>query len=269
MRTGTPDTAAPGKQQSEVAVVVCSCDKYADAWSPFFTLFFRYWPDCPAKIFLITNELSFDHRRVTSLRMGPDVNWSRTFANALRLVESRLVVVLMEDYLLFRPIDNGRIQSLIDVMTKMGAACMRLYPDPGGDVQLTGAKDVCLISERAEFRVSLQAALWDREALIGLVKDGENAWDFEIKGTERSRHMLKPFLSVCGTTKDAALPYYCTGIVRGKWMPGAVLLCRKEGIDVDLKARPCAWLRGWIREQPVFLSFRRIIVRMRRAMGIN
>ncbi len=47
-----------GHTNSELAILVCSCDKYADVWEPFFKLFFKFWPDCPYPIYLLSNYLT-------------------------------------------------------------------------------------------------------------------------------------------------------------------------------------------------------------------
>jgi hypothetical protein len=38
-----------------LAVIVVSCDLYSDVWKPFFTLFFKYWNDCPFPVYLTSN----------------------------------------------------------------------------------------------------------------------------------------------------------------------------------------------------------------------
>ena len=42
------------KPKQELAILVNSCDKYEDAWDPFFKLLKIQWPDCPYRIYLNT-----------------------------------------------------------------------------------------------------------------------------------------------------------------------------------------------------------------------
>ncbi len=252
---------------SEVSVLICSCDRYEDVWRPFFTLLFRYWTDCPWPIYLITNQKQYPDDRVQSLRIGPDHDWSSVFVQALERVPSSRVLVMMEDYLLSGPVDTGRIQRLDNYMVKHNAACMRLRPEPGPDAQCVDDPEIGEISPGQDFRVCLQAAIWDRQVLIQLARPGESAWAFEIVGTQRSLILDRSFYSVMGAPHRSPLPYYCTGVVRGKWMPGAVRLCQKEGIPIDLNSRSCAWVKGWIRENRAFLPLRLLYVHARRALG--
>ena len=41
--------------RSDCSILVVSCDRYRDLWTPFFTLFQRYWPDCDMPVYLGTN----------------------------------------------------------------------------------------------------------------------------------------------------------------------------------------------------------------------
>ena len=52
-----------------------------------------------------------------------------------------------------------------------------------------------------------------------------------------------PFFSVkrdqaANQVTNLALPYFCTAIVRGRWVRNAVELCRGAGLSVDDRRRP-------------------------------
>ena len=40
--------------KKECSILVTSCDKYEDAWKPFFSLLNIMWPTCPYRIYLNT-----------------------------------------------------------------------------------------------------------------------------------------------------------------------------------------------------------------------
>ena len=40
--------------KNKFAILIVSCDKYSDLWDPFFKLFFKFWPDCPFNIYLLS-----------------------------------------------------------------------------------------------------------------------------------------------------------------------------------------------------------------------
>ena len=37
-------------------VLMMTCKKYEQLWNPFFTLFKRFWPECPYKLIMGTDE---------------------------------------------------------------------------------------------------------------------------------------------------------------------------------------------------------------------
>ena len=46
--------------KNDVTILVNSCDKYEDAWEPFFVLLEKYWIDHPRKILLNSETIEYD-----------------------------------------------------------------------------------------------------------------------------------------------------------------------------------------------------------------
>jgi hypothetical protein len=92
-----------------------------------------------------------------------------------------------------------------------------------------------MIGQDEPYRTSLMAAIWDKQTLISLLKEGENPWEMEIKGTERSRDIEKPFLSV--KKGHTVINYFHHVIKKGIWYYDAVKFCEAEGVDIDLNKR--------------------------------
>src|SRR3989338_3266453 len=71
---------------TDTSVLVVSCDKYQDIWKPFFTLFFRYWHDCPYPIYLGSNQRIYADQRVKTIAVGDDKDWSSGFRKMLEQI---------------------------------------------------------------------------------------------------------------------------------------------------------------------------------------
>jgi hypothetical protein len=218
---------------NNVAILVTSCDKYHDLWDPFFTLFFRYWPDCPYPVYLGTNHLKYNDKRVKTITTSDD-DWSSRFRTVFEKIPEPYVIVMNEDFFLTKPVDTVKIEELIRYMVAQNSGCLRLFPCPGPDLSCLDNPEVGEISKGADYRLSLQAAIWNKQTLLELLREGESAWELEINGTKRTNDLDVPFLCVTG---DSPIPYFCTGVVKGKWVREAVELCKKEGIEVDLTVR--------------------------------
>ena len=85
-------------QNSKCAVLVPSCDPYMDLWRPYFALFFRYWNDCPYRIYLGANKLSYDHPRVTTLHSGQGTNWANRVREHVELIDAEYILLFLEDF---------------------------------------------------------------------------------------------------------------------------------------------------------------------------
>lgn len=220
-----------------VCVFIVSCDKYSDLWNPFFTLFFRYWPDCPYPVYLASNHKTYDHPKVIGLKTGDDVSWSFNTREALKQLEEPCCILFQEDFLLQRSVDTKRVDFLSEYMTNHEAACLRLYPSPPPDCPFDEDQKIGLLSKGSAYRVSLQTAIWDVAVLINLLNVDESPWELESAGSVRSNALEKPFLSIMNGSGPLPIDYFSTAVCQGLWVRPAIELCRKEQVAVDLKWR--------------------------------
>ena len=214
------------------AVLVMSCDKYRDLWRPFFTLFWRYWPNCPFPLYLGTTGETYNDERVTTIHAG-DYPWSKTFRLCLEQIDTDYVLLLLEDFFLDEPIATRDILEHLKLLHELRGTVLRLYPHPGPDAKLPPHSNIGRLHRLAEYRVSMQPAVWNRMELLGIVRDDESIWDFESKGTTRSQSSSHGFYSTYG----AVLPYRHV-IERGQWFRSAAERYEKEQIGCDFAARP-------------------------------
>lgn len=228
----------------ECAIFVSSCDAFKDVWQAFFTLFFRYWPDCPFSVYLISNYKIYHDSRVKTIAVGEDKKWATNLRTAMKKYWYPYIIYLQEDYLFKSSVNTKRIISSLFDIKKEKAACIRLYPAPGPDRPHKQHKDLGLVDKSARYRFSTQATLWNSEILYNLLKDGESGWDMELgNGQDRSDAVEEPFLSITRSrilqrNNNPAINYFCTAIKKGRWYYDAIKLCDKEGINIDKNMRP-------------------------------
>lgn len=218
---------------SRVTLLVPSCDRYADVWRPFFALLRRHWPDCPFRIVVGSNHVRCGEPGVEALCIGDDVDWSRGVRAMLEALDTPAVLVLLEDFLLRRRVDTAEVLARVEDFFAVDAAYLRLRPFPPPDVRLARHPAIGESEPGAPYRASMQAALWRRDDLLALLRDGENPWEFEVHGARRSDAFARGFYSA----RTDVLDYYA-GVTAGKWIPYGVAVCREHGVAVDLDARP-------------------------------
>lgn len=215
------------------SVIVSSCDSYDDVWAPFFTLFFRYWPDCPFPVYLMSETKKYPDDRVTTINIGEDKKWASNMKTALKQINTPYVLYLQEDYFFRSKVDTDNIIKLLNYAIREKVGCLRLFPSPGPDRTYKNSADVGEIDKKANYSISTQATIWNKDVLDSLLIDGESGWDFEIKGSKKVVDLKIPFLCVY----KKAINYFATAIKRGVWYYDAVKLCAKEGIIIDGKRR--------------------------------
>lgn len=215
---------------SNLSVLVSSFDGFSACWAPFCHGIARYWPDAPP-IRLLTNFANFENGQVSSLPVGDDKGWSDNIRVALQSVETTFVLYLQEDYWLQSPVDNAQLEHYLQLMGQHGAHYLRLTPSPPPDSPSSFEPNIGLLATEAEYRTSLQAAIWRTETLRQLLAAGESAWDFELIGTPRSRG-YDGFWSV-EPGQGKGLDYLNSAVVQGRWTRGAFEWAAREKFPVE------------------------------------
>lgn len=221
--------------EQNCAIVVPSCDAYKDAWAPFFAFFFKYWPDCPFPVYLITDKEIYGDQRVKTIALGVDHGWANNMKIVLDQIPEKYFMYFLEDVFLTKKVDTNKILSFLELVKKNNIACLRLFPEPGPDNPYGENKELGVIAKDAPYRVSTMTAIWNKDSFIKLLKPGENAWQMELDGTKRSSEMDELFLSVWPT--NYAIHYFATAIKKGYWVYDALELCKREGVPVVTSRR--------------------------------
>ena len=224
--------------ENSLSVLICSCDKYEDAWLPFSFFLNKFWNNSFFPIYLMTNFKKYEDNRINTIKTGEDIDWSTNFLKAINEIKTKYILIFMEDYFLTEKPDTDFIKKALNYMEHNKISYFRLFPCPGPDKIIDKIDDIEIgeIEKKSEYRVSLQLAIWDKDYLKRLIKIGESAWEFEIKGTERTNFMEDRLISISRNTRYP-IKYFCTAIVKGYWKREAVKLCEENGIKIDLKKR--------------------------------
>ena len=218
-------------EEASLAIVVASCDKYSDLWEPLFGEFFNYWPDCPYPIYLVANHKQFSDPRVTTLLAGDDVDWSSTIATALTQIRHSHVLFWIDDAFLADKVQTAYVESIFGQVKELDANFWRLRPNPLPNERVDEQTGV--LAPEAAYRVSLFATIWKMSALSEILRPGESAWSFELKGTERSRKLNRFY-----TVLDEVFSYL-HGVERGVWIRPAARGLERRGYKLDFQYRRC------------------------------
>lgn len=242
------------------AVLVSSCDAFFDAWRPFAFFFRKHWPDCSWRVFLIVNKLDVRSDWLTPIRVGQDRGWADNLRVALERIDADYLLYFQEDYFLQAPVSAERLAADCAFCVERGVdhLCLKELPLPEvaawPRAQDSAREDLAIIPAGAPWRTRLQVALWRRAALLDALRPGESAWDFEARGSTRTRDGLSLTYTDAG---NLPLPYLASAIVRGLWTPTALRLCAENDIEITPR------FRGVYSTNPKMCKLQRTVDRLR------
>ncbi|HWI91666.1 MAG TPA: hypothetical protein VNT20_10350 [Flavisolibacter sp.] len=164
---------------------------------------------------------------------------------ALNFIEEDIILYMQEDYFLNDHVNIGFIDEAYQLMLKDSSlSCIHLTDQatPGPFEDYIGNKNFKIISCKADYRISCQAALWRTNELKKYIRTYETPWQFELIGTKRAQSLYKDTFLIIdkdqyGVGKNEMLPYIFTGIIKGKWKKEIKSLFAANEIVVDFSKR--------------------------------
>lgn len=200
----------------KVAFVVLSCDKYSDLWPLFMECFHKFWPECPYDKYFISNCKEVVSSDFKSILIGEDETWSIGLKKVLDNLRTnyKYMFITLEDLFLRKKVDDTKVQATIDSFIHADGTYLRVNTH-GRKPDFPFNEYFGKIKRDAIYRNNCVYAVWNIERLYDLLKDNENAWDFERVGVERTREREDYYIA----NTDLIIPLNL--VVKGK-------LLRKE-----------------------------------------
>jgi hypothetical protein len=199
-------------QESNIAFLVLSCDKYSDLWEPYAQLFNKYWEDCPYDKYFATNQIPFDKYGFKSILMGEDKAWSMGLIYTLNNLKNRYdyVLLTLEDLFIIKNIDTDFVEQCIDEFINLEGNYLRLYTKIKPNKQTN--KYFGEINKNIPYRHSCINSVWKIDFLLQILVPEENAWEFEKSGERRTAFIDKFY---CATKNCFILS---NTVIKGKWL---------------------------------------------------
>ena len=220
------------------SVLIYSCDKYADAWEPFFTLLFRYW-DCPYPVYIVSETKTCSFPNVITI--NADGEWTDCIRQALEQIPTDYVIGMCEDFFMRRKVNDQVIRNCISEMdANPSIACFNFEKEYDWTLPSCyagfGRKP-----DNGAYRQSCQPTLWRRSVLLELVQGSINAWEWEL--SSRNAPNEYEYYIWTGPEDELVFEYgyhknQWVGLQKGKWVANDVIpLFEKEHIYVDYSVR--------------------------------
>lgn len=213
------------------ALVVSSCDKYEDAWYPYFELIKKYWPGHPDKIYLITETKSYscEGLDIVTVNSDKEVTWSERLYRCLENIDEEFIIFSLEDFFLLDYVKEDKLEKCYQYMKENSdIAVCRLQTSDNENLKKSNKYEEFYIADNTiGFRLETQVALWNRKTLMSFIDLSEDPWQFEGTGTKRIYDTDKVFLWLYSRDPEdlnaKIFPYIIIqecgyGIAWGKWL---------------------------------------------------
>lgn len=214
---------------SSVTILINSCDKYEDAWEPFFRLLKIQWPECSYDIVLSTETKKYacDFLNVKTINSANRVSWSARLKNVLEQIDTEYILFFLEDFFLLDKVQINifnKALELIKADKKIGLITFipKWY---SAKFPQTTNYDRCFteLDKKCERRTNVVVGLWRKEYFLKLICEDENPWEYEKNSNIRSKFAgykiytqdykySFPAFRYCMDPKDGL------GITEGKWL---------------------------------------------------
>lgn len=211
------------------AILILSCDKYSDLWSPFIQQFRKFFPTQGITIYLGSNLIPFNESGVTSVLSGPDSDWSTSLIKILEQIPHEKLFVILEDCFLSTPVDIDLLDSVSGLLLKKSTLHIKYSGAPAPDTP-TDDPNIGVYERGAPYRATV-CGFWDRKYLLSLLIKGESPWNFEILGSYRTSYSDGFY----GLTRP--LCKYRNMIEKGHWVPESVVWASRNGLRLALGKR--------------------------------
>lgn len=222
----------------KIAFLVVSCDKYQDLWFPFFKTFFKYWNDCPHKIYLASNFSKFDNSKVTNISFGEDKDYSSNLIEILKNVHEEWIIVWFEDAFLTKKVNNNLVNKLIDQVILNNIDYLKLtvdYPLFYGNPD----DDLGPIPKGVKYRSAMGMALYHKETLSKILIPGQSAW--QLDKSDVSDELGLNFFALNSKFRFNPPFSIINSVIKGNWYLPAPRFLVNEGLGdyiINRKIQP-------------------------------
>lgn len=231
--------------KKKLAIVGIFYDGYYDIWEDFLNLLNQNWNDCPYDVYIVNNtkKIEFDYsNNVTVINAGENAEYSRKVQTAVKSIDADYYLLLLEDFFFQKKLPKDVLDEVMVNIVENNILYYRM--NILDFVIRKHSNDVMRISDKDEYTLTCQPAIWDKGFLNECIgKENYNAWIFEgIYACSKKAH-TEEFLKRCYVDYRNIL---CLrhGAVQGKILPNVYEDFKKEGY-VFKNSRPLMGVRQY------------------------
>lgn len=255
---------------SNVCLFISSSDNTSDVFLRVSPSYQRFWPDLPFEKYVGLNTPTAALPEGFHAVYAPVSSWKSELYLQIEALPQRFqyILLFLDDFLILSRVDTGRVERVVREMIKKKLAYLCLSPLyrawlPSLGKRLTrnyGSEAIEKIKRGRPYYSSLQAAVWERDHLLDMLRLEGDIWDFENQCIPRINHYA--------VVRYPAIPYIHV-VEKGRWVPNAETLFRAIGLPFEPAGREVRpktdLLWSWVKKVK-FGTIGYLVVRIKRQL---
>jgi hypothetical protein len=226
---------------NNVSVLINSCDKYNDVVELNLCAFKEYWPDCSYPIFINTETIKYNSNifNINSINSKFD-SWGKRFLNCLNKIDSDLVLVVYDDYILEKKVKTSELNKIVVKMSNNNQLTCFYLKHTDFHIKSDKENDLFYVENSNYYQVNSGPALWRRKDLISLLNENDDPWSWEFFAMYRKSAEDLKFCSVPNSNENIYEYNHIKGgaVYRGKWVEDVVLpKIQKYNLNINIEER--------------------------------
>lgn len=222
---------------NRLSIVVVSCDSYKDIVEQYLKYFFLNWKDCEYPVFIAMENETIDNYDVVSVAAGNDSTWTKKAIEAIRMTDSKYVLLSVDDLYISETVNNTEITKVLDFIEKENIKYYRIpvFRNTENNFKLyPGTINVEMIESNKRYNVSIGTAIWEKQEILKILGDGKmSAWDLENYFIKKAEVAEPGYLD--GYVADTRYLLHSVHMIKsGKWIPTGIKEMKEKGFDIDL-----------------------------------
>ena len=220
-------------KETNMQIVVPSCDKNEDIWEAFYYCMEKYWPEHPKITYYTESKLNPYYKTICVPR---ELNeWTRGLRTVLEHIQDDQILIITDDCFLRKPINKAKLEQA-KALLKGNVALVNFERSWDANDEEIGVQGFKKRKHGSRYEVSLMCGLWDRKKLLEVIAEDSDPWTVEHK----QNNCGYEYLTNAG---DLILDWgyhvmgHLAGLKKGKWCREVVPFFESEGIKMDYSKR--------------------------------
>ena len=172
---------------SDISIVVIGYDKYKSIWEDFYNKYISINSNSQIPIFLVNSTENFDKPNIIVMNAGIDSEWSDKVRYAISKIESKYILLLLEDFFITNTINKVQLDDLTELMDEKNLKFIKIASiNPYIKLQRMKKfdkekKHLKIMSPKRGYSLGLQPTIWEKQFLSDVIgASSYNAWIFEM-----------------------------------------------------------------------------------------